>query len=47
VAQEKAVEVTSDIPKSGYIQWNQEECIQCSRCLMACAVLGSQPGAGC
>jgi Fe-S-cluster-containing hydrogenase component 2 len=27
------------IPKSGYIEWNPEECAACSRCLMACAAI--------
>ncbi len=26
------------ISKAGYIQWNQDECLGCSRCFTACAV---------
>ena len=26
-----------EIPKSGYISWNPDECAACSRCLMVCA----------
>ena len=31
------VEIPVDLPKSGVIQWNPDECGACSRCLMACA----------
>ena len=31
-------EVICEVPKAGYIEWNSEECIQCARCVMACAV---------
>ena len=27
-----------NIPKSGYIKWEPDECLGCSRCLTACAV---------
>ena len=36
---ERVVEVVkADVPKSGYIHWNPEECAACSRCMMTCAV---------
>ena len=28
---------TVSVPKSGYVQWKAEECMACSRCLMACS----------
>jgi len=39
VTVEKVVEVVKlvSVPKSGYIEWNPDECASCSRCLMACA----------
>jgi Fe-S-cluster-containing hydrogenase component 2 len=32
------VTVASILPKSGYIQWNPDACMSCSRCLMVCAI---------
>lgn len=37
MAEKKVAEVVCEVPKAGCIQWNSEECIQCARCVMACA----------
>jgi Fe-S-cluster-containing hydrogenase component 2 len=31
------VEISKEIPKSGYIEWDPDKCLYCGRCLMVCA----------
>jgi Fe-S-cluster-containing hydrogenase component 2 len=34
----KPVEAQEGLAQSGYIEWDADRCVACSRCLMACAV---------